>query len=186
MNLHGRSFVLIIWALLLLVVVGGTCEVPPREPLERLQRHDLVAFAVPPPSRSHARGVAAPPEIAALVRDRFGAAEVTLFKLEKSIEEGDYTVKDVMGLDAAETAPVFEVLAGDDPLGDAFYRCTCDALGVRLARGYERIDFVVDCGRVLFYGGEPFGALRTELDAYLDRAIPPSCELPDLFGACLR
>lgn len=181
MTVHGTMSGMAVRTAATVLVCFAACE--PGEPLERLYVDDLAFFdqsveqppAPAPPSPPVVRGIPAPPAIARLVRDRLGAPEVTLFKLSKRIEDGvhlGYAIDDATRLEPAETQRLVALLADDEALLDGLDGCTCSALGVRIARGSDHVDFIIDCGNVSVSATSPVGALSTELGMFMTRVLP--------------
>lgn len=147
-------------------------KLAPVEPVRTFQASQPLQPPPPPPPPAE-RARPAPPAIAALVRDRFGAPGVTLYTFAADGEPAflDRAVRRVVPLAPAHAAHVVGRLAADDAFGDGMNGCTCGGVGVRIARGEEHVDFIVDCGNVYLEGGAQVGTLADDVVDYIDARL---------------
>lgn len=111
------------------------------------------------------------------MRDRFGIPEITLYELE-SAWNYEYVppVHDFLGsviirsakLEPAQAIELVERLARDDAFWDGYHGCACGSLGIRIARGREHVDFIVDCANVFVAGRRSVGTLASDLSDFVD------------------
>lgn len=165
-------------ALIVVVAVVGGCRED--EPLEKLAATDVRTFdpaapnrpPPPPPEPPVLHHIGPPPEIAALVRDGFGAPLVTLFDLTSEDTSAHaflgHAVRKTTALDARESIRFAAALAADDAFTDGHNGCTCGPVGVRIARGRAAVDFTVDCGNVRLADGRDAGTLAERVNGYID------------------
>lgn len=164
-------------AFLVVVTVVAGCRAD--EPLEKLAATDVRTFEPasatrppPPPPPPVLRHLGPPSEIAALVRDGFGAPLVTLFELTTEDASAHaflgHAVRKRIALDARESIRFAAALAADDAFTDGHNGCTCAPLGIRIARGRAAVDFTVDCGNVRLADGCDAGTLAERVNGYID------------------
>lgn len=171
---------MVVWRLVIMVMCASACD--EAEPLERLAPRGVRTFEPnpwknpppPPPPPPRVKPVGPPPQIAALVRDRFGAPEVTLFELayaddERAADFMGYVIVRSAKLELAQAVALVERLAGDESFMDGYDACACGRLGVRITRGSEHLDFVVNGTNVSVAGEGDVGALATDVRELVDK-----------------
>jgi hypothetical protein len=153
-------------ALLIVALCGAACRDAP--PLERLEAPDPVVVdemkrppPPPPPPPPPQRAIAAPPDIARLVRDRFGTATVTL-----RVHASERMIR----LSHAQSVELVRRLARDDAFQDGANGCTCGPVDVRIARGDDAVTFVVDCGNV-YLGDRHVASLHDDVASYIEALL---------------
>ena len=154
---------MVVRAVVIVALVVSGCRND--EPLEKLAPSGMRTFeptsrpAPPPPPPPEAKAGPAPEPIGAFVRDRFGAPSVTLSFEQRSVE-----------LSASQARRLVERLAAHDAFFDGMNGCACGAVGVRIARAAEHVDFVVNCGNV-YVGERHVGVLAGDIIEYIDALL---------------
>lgn len=172
---------MVVRALLIVVLCTSACRED--APLERLSGDGASMFEVwplgippppPPPPPPHVTLVGPPPEIAAFVRHRFGLPEITFYELEYADEPPadnfmGHVIKRRARLEDAQVIALVDSLAGDEAFADASNLCSCGPLGVRISRGREHVDFIVDCANVYLNRPDEVGSLAPDVSELVDR-----------------